>query len=472
MNNFLDMVRKAKNIYDYYRGSERDEGERKLALENNTTKALINTLENCSPSLTQDIFEKEIGTNLEKDIHYYLQKKPERLAGILEKEGIDIEKIEEIYILGISRHGERDISQGDSSESNSTGNSRPDAFIFDDQTLIAIEVKTGHDELKELQLDSHKYGCNEYLNVGNKPLKVEYLEWNEIWEFLNTKETSSRLESFLINQLMEYLEVNRMTPFRNFDEKMLKSEGRPKPLKEQLFDLTERLRKELEKNGYELLSHNSYYDGRSLDTWDYLSYDKVKEDRDIPHLTFSLLPREFHIKLHIQGKPGKDKHIDYLWNLSDEELDSFKSHLMDIYRGYSVDNIENKDKLPNWYNDEKDSPKGCVRPIWLTLKGARGGAPQGESGTLRSKDRIVRELGIIYESDFEEVEKFMRNEFRKDLDYKFRFQVVLLYPFTDTKYTDSLNILTGKVGRNFYEEAKEAVDNIYPLFEDIVNKSL
>jgi|GEM_PF-6875979 len=460
------MVKKAKNIYDYYREQEvKDlDQERVQPLENNTTKALINTLENCSLELTQDLFEKVLDTSLKRKIHYFLQKTPESLAEILERKGIDIKNFRDIYILGISKYGESDVSQKDFSDLDFKGNSRPDAFIFGNETLIAVEAKTGDDELKKSQLKSHKKGCNEYLNERSKPLKVEYLEWNEIWKFLDDKEMNRKLDSFLVDQLVEYLKVNNMTKFTNFDRNLLESEGRSRALKKQVKNLTERLRKNLpDEYG---LTHSRTTDNPQLSTWDYLCYENRDKNDNLPHITLSMKTDEFEIKIHVRGKIGKDEHITYLYeNLPGRKLDSFLKYLKEeIFHSVSKDKIENQDKLPRWYKNE-------TRPIWIELHGRRSGL--GSFGGIKSKYRLKKELGIVKEDDFRRAEKFLQEIFNGTKDHtRHNFQVVLNYPYSDSDRPDSTDILTGNVGRDFYEEAYEAIEMLYPLFEDIKEKSL
>ncbi len=456
------MVKKARNIYDYYREQEIGDSDRERVnpLENNTTKALINTLENCSPELTHRLFSTD-NLNISfngKELNYHLQTKPATISEKLD------EKNKEAYVIGISEDGE--IDRKSENISSSERDSIPDALIFDDNVLIAIEVKTGDDKLKREQLNNHLSRCEDQLADFKSYKKT--LRWDQIAEFLSEYGESNQIidkkEFFLIGQLLEYLKVNNMTKFKNFEREWLTSKGRPKSLKKQLFNLTERLQKNLpDEYG---LSHTSSDDNRNLDTWDYLSYGNVKNDKTIPHITLTVQPSEFHIKIHIQGDPNKDKHMKYLYNLSNQELNSFIDHLRRIYNSFSENEFKNKDKIPGWYHQDHKPMNQCVRPIWLKLDGRKGGAPQGSSGLL-SKYRARRKLGIIYEKDLKKVKDFMKNEFKNEHSTQFNFQIILRYP-----YSECIGLLTGDAGRDFYEEAKKDVNILYPLFKDIKEKSI
>lgn len=456
------MVKKAKNIYDYYREQEvKDlDEERVQPLENNTTKALINTLENCSPELTQKLFKiNRLDIELNKNLHYFLQTQPTTLSEKLDEKNIDIK---EVYVVGISENDE--LYDKPKKTSNSRKNSIPDALIFDDRVMIAIEVKTKDDILESTQLENHLAKCKDVAEKNSKSNK-EYLRWNEISEFLRNFVDENSIDkdkdSFLINQFVEYLKVNNMTKFTSFDRDLLELEGRPRALKEQLSKLIERLKKNL-PDEYSLTHSRS-----ELATWDYLSYDDVVDrNYKIPHITLSLQPNEFQIKIHVRGNPKKHTHIKYMYNLSSQELDEFINHLHRIHNSFSENEFENKNKIPKWY-DKDEKPKGhCIRPIRLKLDGRKGGSPK-KGNDILCKYRVRRELGIVYKDDLNKARDFMNIELKDEHNKEFNFQIMLNYP-----YSDSIGILTGEVGRNFYEEAKKDIEILYPLFDDIKEKSL
>jgi len=452
------MVKKARNIYDYYREQEVKEPdqERVQPLENNTTKALINTLENCSPKITQKLFKiNNLDIELNKNLHYFLQTQPTTLSEKLDEENIDIK---EVYVVGISENDEPEDKP--KKTSNSRKNSIPDALIFNDRVMIAIEVKTKDGILESTQLENHLSKCEDVAEKNSKSHK-KYLRWNEISEFLRNFVDENSIDedkdSFLISQLLEYLKVNNMTKFTSFDRNLLESEGRPRALKEQLSKLIERLKGNL-PDEYSLTHSRS-----ELETWDYLSYDDVVDrDFNIPHITLTLQPSEFQIKIHIGGKPKKDEHIKYLYNMSDGELDSFVDHLKEIYHNISSDNISDIDKLPHWYREER-------RPIWLTLHGRKGGR-KGFKG-IKSEYRVKNELGIVFKKDIKNkkyIKNYIKRAFENVDNTRYNFQIILKYPY-DSK---AINILTGETGKDFYEEAKKDIKILYPLFKDIKEKSL
>ena len=61
------------NIFCYYKGSAQDDKDREQQLEDNTTKALINTLEYCNPSVATS-FLKWLDIKAPDSSVYVLQK--------------------------------------------------------------------------------------------------------------------------------------------------------------------------------------------------------------------------------------------------------------------------------------------------------------------------------------------------------------------------------------------------------------
>lgn len=62
------------NIFYYYRGAMQEDSQFERQLEDNTTKALINTLEHCSQSVSQK-FLNWLGIHASGKPHFELQRK-------------------------------------------------------------------------------------------------------------------------------------------------------------------------------------------------------------------------------------------------------------------------------------------------------------------------------------------------------------------------------------------------------------
>ncbi len=462
------MVKKGRNIFDYYRGPEvtDSEVERVKTLENNATKALINTLENSSEKLTRELFKEESGIKLEGELSYFLQTEPQTIYERVGEEELDIK---EVYVIGISEKEKRKTD--DSSDSEIGDESTPDALIQGNEKLIAIEAKTGSGKLKDKQLEKHLKNCEKRLKP-NKSKIEDSISWgklSEVMEEFRDQKKKNDKEFFLINEFIEFLEVNNMTKFKSFDEDLLTTGGRNKALKEQLFELTERLRKNLpDEFG---LNHTSTTDGRGKNNWDYLSPRKMHDKetgttrRDIPHISLSLQTDKFEIKIHVGGEVDEAEHLTYLYNLTDQEIDSLVDYLKRIYtKGFSFDEIVNKDSVSSWYEKGK-------RPIRLVLHGRRGA--MGSFPGLKGMWRLKRERGIYYKKDIKYTEDFLQSVFDGiDDGTKHHFQIKFEYPYSSSGTKDSTDILTGEVGREFYEEAYEAIENLYPIFKHINEKSL
>src|SRR5262245_14409373 len=115
-----------RNIYGYYRGAAQQEQDREQQLEDNTTKALINTLEYCSPEVAIRFLE------------WLGIKEPRKAEFVLQKNTIGKEKISNkaqrllLAIVGSSKAATKSESVCAQLPSIPVGESRPDAWMFGD----------------------------------------------------------------------------------------------------------------------------------------------------------------------------------------------------------------------------------------------------------------------------------------------------------------------------------------------------
>ncbi len=178
-----------RNIFYYYRGpSSRKVGQVDKQIEDNTTKALINTLEKSKTQLLRSLLT-EVGIN----------KK-------------NITKV--VYDLQVSK----DIS-------------RPDAeILLNNKDSIYIECKVDAD-LEEEQIKRHLKNkgyliCitpsdkdkNIIKRINDKKLK--FITWNAIYlNFqLQIHKIKDEKTQFLVNQFLEYLEAIGMAPFNRWNK--------------------------------------------------------------------------------------------------------------------------------------------------------------------------------------------------------------------------------------------------------------
>jgi len=171
--------------------------------QNNTTKALINVLENSSFETQKHIIESISGIEIPKNI--------EKINYILQSSSFSKERINDLSnksILAISPHGEvKDIKVKYITKST------PDAWIWSSKFVILFENKT-NGELNKAQLKQH-----EKLLGGKCKLIVK--SWiDDIYP--NIKSIQPKLDNekdrFLLLEFKKYLEVIGLSGFEGFEK--------------------------------------------------------------------------------------------------------------------------------------------------------------------------------------------------------------------------------------------------------------
>lgn len=277
-----------RNVFYYYRGpSSKKEGQFDKQTEDNTTKALINTLENGEKGLLMRFFKKA-----RIDIKGY------------DKVAYDLQVEEE--------------------------SSRPDALIQTDKCNIFIESKIDS-PLKEDQIYRHLESISEdYLicitprdedrNIIQqiKKSNLRFVSWKEVYLCFKEQleKTKDEKTKFIIQQFLEYLEAINMAPFSGWDKKdfeaFLNIEDDPKRklrsrVKEKLRQYLIEL-KELPKE--EKLFENLETDIGKIEKdfiWGVLCKPPIKEKVHKPHFNFWVNSDEFGMGILIQGKSPADK---------------------------------------------------------------------------------------------------------------------------------------------------------------------
>jgi len=279
-----------RNVFYYYRGpSSKKEGQFDKQTEDNTTKALINTLENS-----------------EKDL----------LMCFLKNTGIDIKINDKVaYDLQVSEEL-----------------SRPDALIQIDKYNIFIESKIGA-SLDKDQINKHLKSISDGYLICITPSdkdrdivqqikksNLRFISWKEVYlvfkeQFGKTKDEKT---NFLIKQFLEYLEAINMAPFSGWDKKdfeaFLNIEDDPKrelrsrvkeKLKQYLIELKElpkeeKLFEDLETDVGKIEKDVTY-------VWGVLCKPPIKEKVHKPHFNFWVNSDEFGMGILIQGKSPANK---------------------------------------------------------------------------------------------------------------------------------------------------------------------
>ena len=239
-----------RNIFYYYRGASLSDDQRERQLENNTTKALINTLEHCDRSVCQKFLTQimdryginpeiwDLPTNTE--FRFDLQQK-------LPTEGL-IGKPNRLLLALVPRNNQ-EAGQG----SSKTGSdSRPDAWIYGDGFAVLIESKVAGG-LKKSQKER-------YLRIlspdGVKPREAQ-MTWAEVFDcFSKIQKNLNGRDHWLVGQFIQFLEWSGMAGFTGFKKEFFDyfrnsgEEDRPEWVRGIMTDFSQRVRPRIQGLGY------------------------------------------------------------------------------------------------------------------------------------------------------------------------------------------------------------------------------
>jgi hypothetical protein len=196
------------NIFYYYRGAKQSEQEQEQQLEDNTTKALINTLQHCSLVIATKFLEW-VGITAPSKIEFALQKPT-----------IGSEKIHhksQRLLLGIvgtiKAENESICTQ---LTGIPAGDSRPDAWVYGEDFVLLVESKVGESalELNQMQCHWQKLQPDAY-----HPPRCRVLTWAQVHRFFVTLLPELKDKNkWLVEQFTQYLEWTGMTEFVGFEE--------------------------------------------------------------------------------------------------------------------------------------------------------------------------------------------------------------------------------------------------------------
>ncbi len=196
------------NIFYYYRGAKQSNLDVDPQQEDNTTKALINTLEHCSSQVVVE-FLKWLDIAADGKVKFELQKKT-----IGEWK---IRRRSQRLLLGlVSDKGQNTICA--ELEGPAEGNSRPDAWLYGENYVVLIESKVGNAPLELKQMRCHF----QKLQTGaNQQPRCEVRTWAEVHQFfIGILSKLSDQDKWLVEQFTQYLEWNNMTEFTGFEKGM------------------------------------------------------------------------------------------------------------------------------------------------------------------------------------------------------------------------------------------------------------
>jgi len=200
-----------QNIFYFYRGPKSKKEHRGVdfQLENNTTKALINTLYFSKPNVCKDFILHFLSINIgDSPIKYALQKQTIGTQKIQQKKNR--------ILLGICPqllYSEEDLnnSRDENISELDAQDSIPDAWIWDKDNVILIESKT------RMKFDRDQLKRHE--DILSYPTDKIIIFWEEIHSHFKNKiendinSKDNEKENFLIKQFVEYLELINLSKF-------------------------------------------------------------------------------------------------------------------------------------------------------------------------------------------------------------------------------------------------------------------
>lgn len=191
-----------RNVFYYYRGPARERSLIDRQLENNTTKALVNVLENCSPTLTTQ-FLHSVGVDVRpQEAHFELQ------SGTIGERRI--QRADKKLLLGLV--GGRSAEDVPFVEGAPEGSSLPDAWIYGDKFVVLVESKVGP------KLDAEQRACHmKLLGAGAEERRVT---WQEVHEFFSDIPGLAGVDRFLVQQFTRYLEYAGMATTSTVTEEL------------------------------------------------------------------------------------------------------------------------------------------------------------------------------------------------------------------------------------------------------------
>lgn len=293
-----------RNIYSYFRGGSETEKDCVRQLENNTTKALVNTLEHCSPYVVAK-FLQTLGITTTSKVHLVQQK-----AAL--DEGTVRRKKHRILLAIVGTDKETNEAICDQLSTSPVGDSCPDAWVYGDDFVVLIESKTGDSKLVRTQMASH------WQKLRPKPHQTKVITWAEIHTFFRSlaNDTIDTKSEWLVEQFTQYLEWTGMTEFVGFSESMFEffvRSDRDPDMKRSVRGAIEGLGDRVLRGKDGLKKFNKFYTAKhvgnlSKDSDHYwVAFGPEKDFRTWAHQTISLYEQKLDVFVNVELLPAIKK---------------------------------------------------------------------------------------------------------------------------------------------------------------------
>jgi hypothetical protein len=286
------------NVFYYYRGSKAEEQVRERQLEDNTTKALINTLEHGRERVVAPFLEW-LGVRMDEKPKFYLQRHMLPDLAIRKKE----------LRLLLALLPKPEFLSLNASQNAASGESRPDAWIVGKNFVVLIESKV----LARVDQEQMKLHFSKLLGEDDLP-KYREITWADVHRFfLDLRPRLQGLEAWLVQQFTEYLEVIGMNDFCGFRQDFFDyffthdDEDTRKWVKHNMEAFARNILDELRKS----IPFYRYVDLGRLNLSDMYCWAAFGPDpkayRNLAHQTISADSQGLNIFVNVELKPAVEK---------------------------------------------------------------------------------------------------------------------------------------------------------------------
>jgi hypothetical protein len=192
------------NIFYYYRGAKNQELDHERQLEDNTTKALVNTLQHSGKEVPM-AFLNWLGIDQPDHIQFKLQKKT---IG----EGLIRRKKTRILLSLVPKKSRRTLlNKSDKKDA------RPDAWIYGDDFVVLIESKVAG----YINASQNRHHFEKLRSDGDPLPEVQERTWAEAHSFFTRLSRNITGKSkWMAHQFSQYLEFCNMTAFTGFEKEI------------------------------------------------------------------------------------------------------------------------------------------------------------------------------------------------------------------------------------------------------------
>ncbi len=316
-----------QNIFYYYRGpkSKKEQQEIDFQLENNTTKALMNTLYYSDSKVREEFISHFVGVKMDGD----------SIKFALQKQTIGVQKLQQKknrILLGIIPQllaSEEDIPKEEISNGSESKDSLPDAWIWDENNVILVESKTrmrlNHDQLKRHE------------EILSSPTETRIIHWENIYLFFKKILENESKEMFLIKQFVQYLELINLSKFSGWKSEDFEffydyDENEKTRIKEKMQKLIDEILLEPKLKSILKISRQSKVVEGVNHLWYQLdiNQDSFFIDEKTPFLNFTLelYPNSFQITVVFPMFPSIEKLKKVLKEKKDQIILSFGKYLL------------------------------------------------------------------------------------------------------------------------------------------------